>query len=95
MEQNKIKKNLLPITKNHLIITYIIRPKEGLPFNTRTNMQMGSRQPIVFDAVPLHATNKGLKDRQWNTQMGLLLTFLEKCNEKLAVFGCSWFHGVR
>ena len=35
-------------------------------------------KPIVFDAVQLHATNKGLKDRQWNTKMGLLLTFLRE-----------------
>ena len=32
--------------------------------------------PIVFDAVQLHATNKGTPDKQWNTKMGLLLTFL-------------------
>lgn len=34
--------------------------------------------PIVFDAVQLHATNKGYKDKQWTTKMGLLLTFLRE-----------------
>lgn len=34
--------------------------------------------PIVFDAVQLHATNKGTPTKQWNTKMGLLLTFLRE-----------------
>jgi|TARA_R110000782_G_C14701990_1_gene402209 hypothetical protein len=35
--------------------------------------------PVVFDAVQLHATNKGFKDQsQWTTKMGLLLTFLKE-----------------
>jgi hypothetical protein len=34
--------------------------------------------PIVFDAVQLHATNKGRKDKQWTLKMGLLLTFLRE-----------------
>jgi len=34
--------------------------------------------PIVFDAVQLHATNKGFKDNQWTVKMGLLLTFLRE-----------------
>ena len=36
------------------------------------------RAPIVFDAVQLHATNKGYKDNHWTTKMGLLLTFLRE-----------------
>ena len=36
------------------------------------------RAPIVFDAVQLHATNKGYKDAHWTTKMGLLLTFLRE-----------------
>lgn len=36
------------------------------------------RCPIVFDAVQLHATNKGRQDRHWTIKMGLLLTFLRK-----------------
>jgi hypothetical protein len=34
--------------------------------------------PIVFDAVQLHATNKGRKENHWTTKMGLLLTFLRE-----------------
>jgi hypothetical protein len=34
--------------------------------------------PIVFDAVQLHATNKGRVDKHWTTKMGLLLTFLRE-----------------
>ena len=37
--------------------------------------------PIVFDAVQLHATNKGTPDVQWNTKMGLLLTFLRNIDD--------------
>jgi len=33
--------------------------------------------PIVFDAVQLHATNKG-RNTKWTTKMGLLLTFLKE-----------------
>tara|TARA_B110000285_G_scaffold199699_1_gene233025 strand:- start:56 stop:934 length:879 start_codon:yes stop_codon:yes gene_type:complete len=36
------------------------------------------RAPIVFDAVQLHATNKGRVDKHWTTKMGLLLTFLRE-----------------
>lgn len=37
------------------------------------------RAPIAFDAVQLHATNKGRKDdRHWITKMGVLLTFLRE-----------------
>ena len=36
------------------------------------------RSPIVFDAVQLHATNKGRVDNHWTTKMGLLLTFLRQ-----------------
>ena len=36
------------------------------------------RAPIVFDAVQLHATNKGYKEKHWTTKMGLLLTFLRE-----------------
>lgn len=36
------------------------------------------RAPIVFDAVQLHATNKGRQDKHWTTKMGLLLTFLRE-----------------
>ena len=36
------------------------------------------RAPIVFDAVQLHATNKGRQDNHWTTKMGLLLTFLRE-----------------
>ena len=31
-----------------------------------------------FDAVQLHATNKGYKEKHWTTKMGLLLTFLRE-----------------
>ena len=34
--------------------------------------------PIVFDAMQLHATNKGRVDKHWTTKMGLLLTFLRE-----------------
>ena len=34
--------------------------------------------PIVFDAVQLHATNKGTKDKQWRNKLGLLLCFLRE-----------------
>ena len=37
--------------------------------------------PIVFDAVQLHATNKGTPEKQWNTKMGLLLTFLRNIDD--------------
>jgi hypothetical protein len=37
--------------------------------------------PIVFDAVQLHATNRGTLDVQWTTKMGLLLTFMRSINE--------------
>jgi hypothetical protein len=33
---------------------------------------------MVFDAVQLHATNKGYKDNYWTIKMGLLLTFLKE-----------------
>lgn len=36
------------------------------------------RSPIVFDAVQLHATNKGFVNNHWTTKMGLLLTFLRE-----------------
>jgi hypothetical protein len=39
------------------------------------------KNPIVFDAVQLHATNKGTKEKQWNTKMGLLLTFLRNIDD--------------
>lgn len=34
--------------------------------------------PIVFDAMQLHATNKGFKDNQWTVKMGLLLSFFKE-----------------
>lgn len=37
--------------------------------------------PIVFDAMQLHATNKGLKDNQWTVKMGLLLSFFKEVEE--------------
>lgn len=36
------------------------------------------KAPIAFDAVQLHATNKGFKDNHWTIKMGLLLTFLRE-----------------
>lgn len=48
----------------------------GLTPETTCNWTPGS--PIVFDAVQLHATNKGYPDNQWRNKMGLLFTFLRE-----------------
>lgn len=45
-----------------------------------TTCEWTPAKPIVFDAVQLHATNKGKneKNMQWDMKMGLLLTFLKE-----------------
>tara|TARA_B100001287_G_scaffold45673_1_gene34722 strand:+ start:50670 stop:51539 length:870 start_codon:yes stop_codon:yes gene_type:complete len=73
------EKNLLPYNENHFDRYLYYTPKRrltGLTPELTCKWEVG--KPIVFDAVQLHATNKGLKDRQWNTKMGLLLTFLRE-----------------
>lgn len=56
------------------------------PYNRLTGLESETtcewkpRCPIVFDAVQLHATNKGTIDTQWNNKMGLLLCFLREVN---------------
>lgn len=42
--------------------------------------------PMVFDAVQLHATNEGSKDKNkkmWNSKMGLLMMFYKELDEDL------------
>lgn len=42
--------------------------------------------PCVFDAVQLHATNEGSRDKNkkmWNSKMGLLMMFYKKLDEDL------------
>ena len=73
------EKNLLPYNENHFDRYLYYTPKRrltGLTPELTCKWEVG--KPIVFDAVQLHATNKGLKERQWNTKMGLLLTFLRE-----------------
>lgn len=51
------------------------RRLSGLTPELTCNWEPG--RPIVFDAVQLHATNKG-NDVKWTSKMGLLLTFLKE-----------------
>ena len=73
------EKNLLPYNEQHFDRYLYYTPKRRLTGLTpELTCKWEAGKPIVFDAVQLHATNKGLKDRQWNTKMGLLLTFLRE-----------------
>lgn len=71
--------NLLEYDTKHFEEYLYYTPKRrltGLTPELTCSWQVGC--PIVFDAVQLHATNKGFKDKEWTTKMGLLLTFLRE-----------------
>jgi hypothetical protein len=60
------------------------RRVQGLSAETVFDWTPGS--PMVFDAVQLHATNEGSKDKNkkmWNSKMGLLMMFYKELDEDL------------
>lgn len=71
--------NLRPYDKDHYDKYLYYTPYKrltGLEPETTCNWKPGC--PIVFDAVQLHATNKGTVNVQWRNKMGLLLMFLRE-----------------
>jgi len=73
--------NLTPYDKEHhekYLYYTPYRRLTGLAPETTCEWKPGC--PIVFDAVQLHATNKGFTDNHWSNKMGLLLTFLREVN---------------
>lgn len=76
--QNKTK-NLTNYDKDHYDKYLYYTPYRRLTGLTpELTCEWKPKCPIVFDAVQLHATNKGFKDNHWTTKMGLLLTFLRE-----------------
>lgn len=77
------EQNLIPYDKGHhdkYLYYTPYRRLTGLTPELTCNWVPGN--PIVFDAMQLHATNKGFQDRQWTNKMGLLLSFFKKIEEK-------------
>jgi hypothetical protein len=73
------EKNLQPYNKEHYDKYLYYTPYRRLTGLTpELTCEWNPRCPIVFDAVQLHATNKGYVDKHWTTKMGLLLTFLRE-----------------
>ena len=73
------QKNLKKFDKEHYDEYLYYTPYKRLTGLTpELTCEWKPRAPIVFDAVQLHATNKGRVDKHWTTKMGLLLTFLRE-----------------
>ena len=73
------KLNLVKYNKEHYDEYLYYTPYRRLTGLTpELTCEWKPRAPIVFDAVQLHATNKGRPDNHWTTKMGLLLTFLRE-----------------
>lgn len=71
--------NLRPYDKEHYEKYLYYTPYKRLTgLEPETTCEWKPGCPIVFDAVQLHATNKGLKDKHWINKMGLLLMFLRE-----------------
>ena len=73
------QKNLAEYDKQHFDTYLYYTPYKRLTgLSPELTCEWNPRCPIVFDAVQLHATNKGFVDKHWTTKMGLLLTFLRE-----------------
>jgi hypothetical protein len=71
--------NLVKYNKDHYDEYLYYTPYRRLTgLSPELTCEWKPRAPIVFDAVQLHATNKGRQDIHWTTKMGLLLTFLRE-----------------
>ena len=71
--------NLVKYNKDHYDEYLYYTPYRRLTgLSPELTCEWKPRAPIVFDAVQLHATNKGRQDTHWTTKMGLLLTFLRE-----------------
>lgn len=76
--QNK-QKNLLKYNEDHYNEYLYYTPYKRLTgLSPELTCDWNPGAPIVFDAVQLHATNKGRQEKHWTTKMGLLLTFLRE-----------------
>ena len=74
--------NSIPYDKQHYDRYLYYTPYRRLTGLTpETTCNWAPKRPIVFDAVQLHATNKGSKENQWNVKMGLLLKFMRSIEE--------------
>jgi hypothetical protein len=71
--------NLVKYNKDHYDEYLYYTPYRRLTgLSPELTCEWKPRAPIVFDAVQLHATNKGRQDNHWTTKMGVLLTFLRE-----------------
>lgn len=71
--------NLRTYNKEHFDKYLYYTPYKRLTgLDPETTCEWKPRCPIVFDAVQLHATNKGTPEVQWRNKMGLLLCFLRE-----------------
>lgn len=76
------EKNLVPYdTAHHEQYLYYTPYRRLTGLTPELTCDWTPKKPIVFDAVQLHATNRGSKEVQWNTKMGLLLTFLRNIDD--------------